>query len=27
LLNATFIEKVLNYNRIQPILLSLVVYC
>jgi response regulator RpfG family c-di-GMP phosphodiesterase len=27
LLNATFIEKVLNYNRIQPIPLSLVVYC
>lgn len=26
-LNATFIEKVLNYNRIQPIPLSLVVYC
>jgi response regulator RpfG family c-di-GMP phosphodiesterase len=27
LLNATFIEKVLNYNRIQPIPLSLMVYC
>jgi hypothetical protein len=27
LLNATFIEKVLNYNRIQPIPLSLTVYC
>jgi hypothetical protein len=26
-LNATFIEKVLNYDRIQPIPLSLVVYC
>ena len=27
LLNATFIEKVLNYNRIQPIAQSLIVYC
>jgi response regulator RpfG family c-di-GMP phosphodiesterase len=27
LLNATYIEKVLNYNRIQPIVQSLVVYC
>jgi hypothetical protein len=27
LLNATYIEKVLNYNRIQPIPQSLVVYC
>ncbi len=26
-LNATYIEKVLNYNRIQPIVQSLVVYC
>lgn len=26
-LNATFIEKVLNHNRIQPIIQSLVVYC
>lgn len=26
-LNATFIEKVLNHNRIQPIVQSLVVYC
>jgi len=26
-LNATFIEKVLNHNRIQPITQSLVVYC
>jgi response regulator RpfG family c-di-GMP phosphodiesterase len=27
LLNTTYIEKVLNYNRIQPIVQSLVVYC
>ena len=26
-LNATFIEKVLNHNRIQPITQALVVYC
>jgi response regulator RpfG family c-di-GMP phosphodiesterase len=26
-LNATYIEKVLNHNRIQPIVQSLVVYC
>ncbi len=26
-MNATFIEKVLNHNRIQPITQSLVVYC
>jgi hypothetical protein len=26
-LNATFIEKVLNHNRIQPITESLVIYC
>jgi hypothetical protein len=26
-LNATFIEKVLNHNRIQPITEALVVYC
>jgi response regulator RpfG family c-di-GMP phosphodiesterase len=27
LLNATYIEKVLNHNRIQPIVQSLVIYC
>ena len=26
-LNATFIEKLLNHNRIQPITQSLIVYC
>ncbi len=26
-LNATYIEKVLNYNRIQPLVLTLTVYC
>jgi flagellin len=26
-LNATFIEKLLNHNRVQPIAQSLVVYC
>ena len=26
-LNATFIEKLLNHNRVQPINQSLVVYC
>ena len=26
-LNATYIEKLLNHNRIQPITQSLVVYC
>jgi len=26
-LNATYIEKVLNHNRVQPIVQSLVVYC
>ncbi len=26
-LNATYIEKVLNYNRVQPLVLTLTVYC
>jgi hypothetical protein len=26
-LNATYIEKLLNHNRVQPITQSLVVYC
>jgi hypothetical protein len=26
-LNATYIEKLLNHNRIQPITQSLMVYC
>jgi hypothetical protein len=26
-LNATSIEKVLNHNRVQPIVQSLVIYC
>ena len=27
LLNATYIEKVLNHNRIQPITETVVIYC
>ena len=26
-LNATYIEKVLNYNRVQPLVQTLTVYC